>query len=266
MTEPVVVLVPIYKTTLSALEEFSLDVSLQALPERDVMFIAPEGLDCAYYAHRYCGTQFVFFEATYFASIHGYNRLLLSVAFYEAFVRYEFMLILQTDALVLRDELDYWCSQPFDYVGAPWPDGVAVFVNLGRFEGNKGRQVTAFVGNGGLSLRRIGKHIGLLQEFPEAVGYFRQSGSNEDLFFSLMGSLSRDFVVPNEITASRFALELKPDYYFAVNGKQPPMGGHAWWKYDVAFWREQLLVSSLSRELPVELGAPASAGDGVAKP
>jgi hypothetical protein len=53
-------------------------------------------------------------------------------------------------------------------------------------------------------------------------------------------SLSNDFVIPNEITASRFSMELQPSYYYAVNGGHLPMGGHAWWKYEPQFWRPHL--------------------------
>lgn len=60
-----------------------------------------------------------------------------------------------------------------------------------------------------------------------------------------MGALSADFVIPNEITASRFSLELKPSYYFAVNGGKLPMAGHAWWKYEPQFWQNLLSGSTL---------------------
>lgn len=235
-----IVLVPVYQARLSPLEQYSLDTSIAALPGRSLAFIGPAGLDLSFYRARYPGMRFIAFDPASFASIQGYNRLLLDPAFYEGFADYEFMLILQTDAVVLRDELALWCGQAFDYIGAPWPDGVELFVNLGVFEGDRGRRVRAMVGNGGLSLRRIAKHASLLREFPEARQYFTTSGSSEDLFFSLMGGLSRDFVIPNEITASRFAMELKPAYYFSVNGGVAPMGGHAWWKYDMDFWRALL--------------------------
>lgn len=241
--EKCIAVVPVYKPALDALEAYSLDVSLAALPHRRALFVGPQGLDRTYYAARYPALDFVAFHEQFFQSIEGYNRLLLSPAFYRVFEAWEFMLILQTDAVVLRDELDHWCAQPFDYVGAPWPDGVELLVNLGRFEGDRGRRVRAMVGNGGLSLRRVARHISLLEEFPEAAAYFTQSGSSEDLFFSLMGQLSASFVIPNEITASRFSLELSPAYYHAVNGGHAPMGGHAWWKYDVAYWKA-LLPSS----------------------
>lgn len=238
--QSVVVLIPIYKAEPDPLEMYSLDRSLLSLGGRKVFFIGPNGLNRKMYSERYAGTGFIGFDDDYFSSIPGYNRLLLKAEFYQRFSEYEFMLILQTDAIVLRDELDYWCSQPFDYIGAPWPDGYELFVNLGLFEGAYGKRVKVQVGNGGLSLRRIHKCTSLLKEFDVAIGVFDRAGSSEDLFFSVMGALSGDFIIPNEITASRFSLELKPSYYFAVNGGKLPMGGHAWWKHEPEFWRNLL--------------------------
>lgn len=235
-----IVLVPIYSTELGQLEHYSLVNSISALAGRDIRFIGPKGLNIDWYTEKYPGIPFIGFESVFFASIQGYNQLLLSTGFYRQFAEYEFMLVLQTDAIVLRDELDFWCSQPFDYVGAPWPDGYELFVNAGRFEGNNGKHVKVHVGNGGLSLRRVRKCLSLLDEFSVIVDVFDRTGSSEDLFFSVMGALSCDFIIPNEITASRFSLELKPSYYVAVNGGKLPMGGHAWWKYELEFWRAHL--------------------------
>lgn len=232
----IVILVPVYQPTLSALEQFSLDHSLPLLAGRDVRFIGPRGLDRAYYTARYPGVPFDAFEPEDFASIPGYNRLLLSQAFHDRYAAAEFMLILQTDAIVLRDELDHWTSLPYDYVGAPWPQGVQIHVNLDRFAGAQGKTVRALVGNGGLSLRRIGKCRALLDEFPQALDMFRRTGSSEDLYFAVLGQLSSDFVLPNERVAARFSRELQPAHYHAID-PQPPMGGHAWWKYDPGYWR-----------------------------
>lgn len=236
MSASVIVVIPIYKTQLDILERQGLDYSLTKLSAKKVLFIGPSCLDRGFYQETYPELEFVAFDDECFASIAGYNRLLLSESFYQRFAEDEFLLILQTDAIILRDDLDYWCAQPFDYIGAPWPDGVEVYLNLGRFLGDKGKRVRAIVGNGGLSLRRIKKCIALLHEFPEAVDVFIRSGSNEDLFFSLMGLVSNDFLLPNEITASRFATEIKPSYYYSVNGEVVPMGGHAWTLYEKDFW------------------------------
>ena len=244
---PAIVLIPIYKTTLDAFEQYSIDHSLEVLANRPILFIGPEGLDVSYYAARYPKIAFRAYPAHYFASIPGYNHLLLSRSFYTEYLDHEFMLILQTDAIVLRDELDWWCAQAFDYVGAPWPSCFEVIANAGLFEGEYSKHLRAHVGNGGLSLRRIRKCLSLLEEHAVFLDIFEKTGSSEDLFFSLMGQLSNDFIIPNEITASRFSLELRPSYYFRINGGKPPMGGHAWWKYEIDFWRKLL------PEMPVTL-------------
>ncbi len=54
-------------------------------------------------------------------SLRGYNRLLLDVKFYESYSQYEYMLICQTDALILKDGqfLQKFMDMGFDYYGAP---------------------------------------------------------------------------------------------------------------------------------------------------
>ena len=250
--QPVVVIVPIYQPALSALEAYSLDRSMATLQGRDIVFIGPEALDTTWYQARYGAIRYRAYPPEFFASIPGYNRLLLRQSFYREFSDYEFMLICQTDAIALRDELDTWCAQPFDYIGAPWPDGYSLMVNAGRFEGPHGKLVRVTVGNGGFSLRRNRKAIALLDEFAVVLNVFLQTGSSEDLFFSVMGSLSNDFLVPNEITASRFSMELRPSLYHTVNGGHLPMGTHAWWKSEPEFWRPRLPGAPLP-----EPGTPA---------
>jgi hypothetical protein len=233
----VAVVVPIYQAHLSPLEQFSLQHSLAQLrPDRAVYFVGPQGLDYSQYTATFPSVPVITFETKWFESIKGYSRLLLNRLFYERFARYEFMLLLQTDAILLRDDLDQWCASPYDYVGAPWPDGIEIFVNVDQFSGAHGKRVKSTVGNGGLSLRRISQCLALLEEFPQAIQLFEVTGSSEDIFFGVMGALSRSFLVPNEITASTFALELTPEYYFHINGQSAPMGGHAWWKYSPGFW------------------------------
>jgi hypothetical protein len=235
-----IILVPIYQADPSALERYSLEYSLARLGRHELAFIGPAGLDLKYYKERFPERPFIGCDPSYFASIKGYNLLLLSADFYERFQgSHEFMLILQTDAIVLRDELAHWEQQPYDYVGAPWPDGVEILVNLDRFGAVGGKKVRAHVGNGGFSLRRIRPCVELLKEFPQARETFWRTGSSEDLFFSIMGELSTGFVMPGEMTASHFAMELQPQRYLAMNGGRDPMAGHAWWKYDPWFWAER---------------------------
>jgi hypothetical protein len=238
--QKLVIIIPIYKEQLDALEHYSLNRSVAVLSaQQHVVFIGSENLPRAYYTEHYPQIPFMAFSESHFSSIANYNRLLLSHYFYKVFINYQFLLVLQTDAIILRDECEYWCAQPFDYIGAPWPDGYELFVNAGRFEGEYGKAVKVFVGNGGLSLRRIDKCLALLDEFKDILDVFERTGSSEDLFFSVMGALSNNFIIPNEIIASRFSMELKPSLYLTINGGHLPMGGHAWWKYEPDFWRQQ---------------------------
>ena len=203
-----VVLVPIYQSELPADEAYALDKSLPLLQGRPVFFIGPQRLNASWYQARYPHIELLRFEDSYFASIRGYNLLMLSPEFYRRFHRHEFMLVLQTDAILLSDQLDHWAGQPYDYVGAPWPKPIEVMVQLDQFAGPNAQRVSAKVGNGGFSLRRIRKCEALLNEFPQALDMFRRSGSSEDIFFAVMGVLSANFVLPGEMVAAQFALEL----------------------------------------------------------
>jgi len=239
----VVILVPIYKSQLDDIELFSLKFSIAQLKlGRKIKFICPRNLDISFYLFHFESIEFDSFPDSFFESVLGYNQLLLQVEFYRFYSGFKFLLILQTDAIILRDELDFWVVQSFDYVGAPWPAGLLVELNRGRFAGEASRQVRVHVGNGGYSLRRIDKTIELLLDFEEEVaiyfasGFDNISGRNEDVFFAAMAQVSGSFHIPDPVTASLFSTEYPPDYYLKSNGNRPPSGGHAWWKFNREFW------------------------------
>lgn len=94
------------------------------------------------------------FDRKYFVNIAGYNSLLLSTEFYKRFSAYQYILIYQLDAWVFRDELEYWCNKGYDYIGAPWFEGMHNATTNSKFIG---------VGNGGFSLRRVKTHSKILK-------------------------------------------------------------------------------------------------------
>ena len=233
-------LIPVYKPIIDGLELFSLQHSLNVLkPGREVYLICPKSLDYSFYSNSFPTVKFAAFDDQYFQSIGTYSQLLMSKFFYENFKKYEFILISQTDAILLQDELDYWCGQGFDYVGAPWPDALSINVNTDRYKG-KNTRVLCPVGNGGLSLRRVSKCLQLIDEFSDACAEFVSIGMHEDLFFSIFGTLSENFSMPDKTTASYFSMEILPEYFSFLNAGRAPMGGHAWWKYNVHFWLDLL--------------------------
>jgi len=202
------------------------------------VFIAPRSLETQSYRLTYPEAKILRFPDYYFASIKGYNQLMLSQEFYSHFCNFEFVLLLQTDAIILRDDLAHWCKQPYDWIGAPWPNGQTYTIHTDLFRTTP-KKVHTHVGNGGLSLRRVQNCQRLLTEFPESVANFLENSIFEDLFFSVIGTQAPYFTIPNERTAALFSVELQPEFYFQLN-QTLPMGGHAWWRYNLDFWLQHL--------------------------
>jgi hypothetical protein len=229
------VIVPLYKEKLSLQEELTLKHSIFELKIKNLIFLGPTNFDYGYYLDIFKGVEIQKFDDKYFKSVEGYNSLLLNPDFYKNFHNSNFILIYQTDALILKDEIEYWCNQPFDYIGAPWPKKFEYQMEFDNFQ-KKPTKIISDVGNGGFSLRRVSKCLTLLEEFPELLSFFINSKSSEDLFFGIGSKISNNFMAPNEIIASLFSLELDADRYFSINRGKKPMGGHAWEKYQPEFW------------------------------
>ena len=230
------VLIPIYKSELDEDELFSVKTSLSNLQGHDIYWVAPEGLDLSYYNRNFGVITPYFFDPEYFKNIAGYNKLLTSTFFYETFIKYEFCLICQPDAIVLKPELNEWLEKPYDYIGAPWPNGYSLKINTNQIQVSEGVTCTAFVGNGGLSLRRNIACIELLQEFPEISATWRHLGHAEDLFFSLLGTISMKFNIPNIMIAANFSHDIDPIHVQNLINGRIPFGIHAWQKYEKEFW------------------------------
>lgn len=244
-SKSVVVVTPIYKKEFEGNEEIAMRYSYNVLSSYDIWFICPSSLDVAYYQRAFPQVKYVFFPEEFFLSISTYNNLMMSDLFYDYFSDYAYMLVLQADALVLRDDLPYWLSKPYDYVGAPWVEDYSVKIPV-MDSPYSGEGFLVRVGNGGFSLRKITACARVLRELSLIVDRIFYSQDmlvegkyfvNEDVFFSLAGQLSCDFLVPNRICASHFSFEYEPRNWLRLIGKLP-MGTHAWERSDKAFWLE----------------------------
>ena len=159
----VTVVIPIYKTELLDFEIKSLNQCVKILGHHSIVFVQPESLDASSinFEGRISSEKF---PDHYFKSVFGYNRLMLTDSFYERFVHSKYILIYQLDAYVFKDELLYWCSKDYDYIGAPWiasPDkGIKKLLSLFDSKKKKERSKIFYkVGNGGFSLRKVSSHI-----------------------------------------------------------------------------------------------------------
>jgi hypothetical protein len=167
------ILIPVYKPEFSPIEQFSIDYSLAMMPEAKPqlrrpgwprLFLLPGAISGGTIRVLSRGVL-CFGGPVTAASCWGSD-------FYRRFLTREFILILQPDAIVLRDDLDAWMGRPYDYIGAPWPDGIEFTVRRDRFRGDLNRRIRTHVGNGGFSLRRTRKCLALLAEFSEMAGVF----------------------------------------------------------------------------------------------
>ncbi|MBB6111220.1 hypothetical protein HDF23_003988 [Mucilaginibacter lappiensis] len=198
------------------------------------------------------------FDDSYFKDIQGYNALMLSDIFYSRFLKYKYILIHQLDAFVFKDELNYWCDQGFDYIGAPWmreydyPNSFKALkrkikyyfyrrfnVQENNFPSDK--QLENQVGNGGFSLRRVQVFHDLCVNKQKMIQiYLNQNNHtfNEDVFWSIEVNRKRRILkIPRWKAGLKFSIELAPERAMRLNNNQLPFGCHAWDKY-LDFWRD----------------------------
>ncbi|MFQ3674464.1 MAG: DUF5672 family protein [Aggregatilineales bacterium] len=263
-----IIVTPLYRPLLDRDEQQALIHLLHYLPNVPKALICPHRLE---FNSKWFDREP--FPDNYFANVTGYNRLMLSAEFYDRFAAYDYVLIVQLDALVLSSNIESFLQLNVDYMGAPW------FKDQSQPE--KG---FLGAGNGGLSLRRVAacrqalnsaklsvkRAIQLLGDWQDEwmldlqrdlppmrllkkINFIRKTWTrgnhfidqfewNEDYFWALrVPFLVDNFRVASVEQSLRFAFEMFPTYCLHHNNQQLPFGCHAWAKYDRAFWEPHLL-------------------------
>jgi hypothetical protein len=254
---------------LSSDEAMALSRCFEIFAGQYIYFVCGKSFDLNHYNQCLENKTFLIkrFDDRYFTSIDGYSILLLSLHFYRAFKKYDYVLLYQLDAWVFRNELEYWCNKGFSYIGAPWLSGWFFADEHSYFIG---------VGNGGFSLRKIKDHINVLKKFRYFILPFRYLKSflqhpsfrslkslvkniayrnnpfyfyynypydypvHEDVFWGRIASrVFKNFTVPGPDVAIHFAVEVVPSKY--VNDSDLPFGCHAWNRQDPGFWKRYIL-------------------------
>jgi hypothetical protein len=248
------VVVPVYRAALDPHETLSLDRCFRVLGRHHLVMVKPEGLDTAALERRWPFARVETFAPEHLASIEGYNRLLLSPAFYERFLGSEYLLICQLDVFVFRDDLAGWLARGHDYVGAPWISSspLSAAIHRAKFELSRRllgpddkvhpHELRDRVGNGGFSLRRVAFHHRLSSELADTVErYVRRQGTHhfhEDVFWSV--EPERHGVprrAPSAREALAFAFDINPARLYRLAGEQLPMAAHGWSKRrNLRFW------------------------------
>lgn len=224
-----IVVIPVYQA-MNELEKVSLQQAVRVFEQEPICLAAPRSLDVSEYLS-YGSFLIERFDDYYFRNIATYSELLLDVSFYERFSVYDYLLIHQLDAFVFRDELSYFCSLGYDYIGAPWP--------LNRFSH---RMSGSAVGNGGLSLRHVHHSLNVLKKYRERIQreWLPQAALiGEDIFFAWAALQEEaDFTTAPVSVAKRFSLECDVHHVLRhLTVETLPFGIHKWYQMDLAVWR-----------------------------
>ena len=262
------VVVPVYRATLDPNERISLESAFRVLGGHHLVMVKPEGLDTSEVEWRYRFGGVETFDPGYFASIQGYNRLLLSTGFYQRFLASRYLLVCQLDVFVFRDDLAPWVERGYDYVGAPWVSGTALSLRIHKLRMQLGKllpggrdKVHAYetrdrVGNGGFSLRSVATHHRLSIAMRDAIDhYLRNQGTHhfhEDVFWSIEPS-RRGFAhrTPPLEEALSFSWDINPARLHRLSGGRLPMAAHGWYKRrQLAFWEPHVAAARAAAEAP----------------
>ncbi len=269
--QKVVVVIPIHKPDPTKNELASFAQCYKILGMHPIRVVAPQELDTNAYTKTVPDAEFLFIDKIWLSSVEQYNKLKISLYFYNLFKDYEYLLTYELDAWVFRDELLYWCDKGYDYIGAPWFEGYT-------YTGSNKMVVGA---NSGFSLRSISathKIVNRIQKlnmlrglwfkyriqsifsfyrFIKIFGFYFSIKSttkidqillahiyyNEDFILtSIVPQVFRDYKVVPEKEAIEFSFEVNPLLLFQLTGSRLPFGCHAWERYDVHFWKQYIVI------------------------
>lgn len=247
-TSNVAIVMPVYKPIPDTTEQLSFLQAITILHKRAFYFVTYEGFDFSWYKpyldEKNINFEIICFDKDFFTSLRGYNKLMLSEKFYAGFSKFDYILIYQLDAFVFEDKLDWWCSQKYDYIGAPWFEH-----HLSHEDGAK----LWAVGNGGLSLRKVNTFIRLFEKNPYVHSIWRhfkkrerfldcvaKNEDAEDIFYCLkLRGTKLELYIPSPIEAAEFSFELSPSYLYSLLHKLP-MGTHGFTRYEPEFWQKYI--------------------------
>lgn len=245
----VTVVIPIYKEQPSELEIVSLDQTLAVLGHYPIAFMASEDLDTTWYQEHCRGKAAVRIERFAWEGYQGYVNLMIAPEYYRRFQAYEYLFMCQLDAFAFRDELPYWCSLGYDFVGAviyndTWPSITS------RMRQLMGFNTPAYFANSGFCLKKVESFIRMTSRFRHYISFYRWvnrlRGVHEfydDLFISQhFPRLSSRFRMPPKSVAERFGadyMEYDPGRlpFHNQNNENLPFGVHGWIQRELDFWR-----------------------------
>lgn len=226
------IVIPIYEDNLSIISKTSLESLLKNSSDYTknnypIILIGPKKLEkqideISNYLNKDFYVSSHLFDNKYFESTATYSKLLKSYDFYKVFYKFNYILIYQTDCMMLQDDLKTWIDKDYDYVGAP------ILVN------SAGWKIAPVVGNGGCSLRKVSWFLTVtspdgdfLRRYKEKLDKEISSRGEEgykdfeDLYFAELIAYYHGMNKPDYKEALGFAFDMNPDIAFHMSKNLP---------------------------------------------
>jgi hypothetical protein len=242
------VVIPLRLEEPTELEQISLKQILTVLHRHPIALMVPTSLDVGWYEDFCQGHDNVRFERFDWHGYDAFVSLMVDPEFYRRFINYKYMLIHHLDAFVFRDELEKWCAQDYDYIGAVvYNPG---FMNkkdtvLRRLSGFSNPE---YFGNGGFALKKVATFLRITSRFKFYISAFhvirkwRKHGFFDDLFLAQhFPKLSPSFRIAPKAVAQQFGAdsydwEEEEIPFTNRENKTLPFGVHGWIQHNREFW------------------------------
>lgn len=264
MHKRLAIIIPVYKDVIDKFEQASLQKCCLTLDKYEIFLVTHDAVILKEYLEICPKAKVKYFNKKYFNNIEGYNKLMLNLNFYKAFLNFEYIMIYQLDALILKNDIEEWLDKEYDYIGAPWKSitSSGICDNLTQS------------GNGGLSLRKVKSFVSVLRTFNtiytfsyllnraistkkpiqvlKAVLYFLFSNNfyyrlnnfdkNEDLFWGIIVPRKvKTFKIPNPKVAANFSIDTDVQYWLSMIQPKLPTGIHAFNK-NIRIWDKHIEI------------------------
>jgi hypothetical protein len=251
------IVIPIYKEELDCVEEISLNRLNTVIGEKgyDVYLVYPENMTLDNYYKIYKNLLCKSFDPLYFTNTMMYSQLCIDYNFYDAFSNYEYMLIYQLDCYLFFDAIEEWCNKGYDYIGGPIISTDCGWDTLKKNNEKNKKGYQPYVGNGGLSLRKINtfKDIcnpnGELRKTYNLTDEVLANVKYEDKYFCNDLYEYYRLNIPNWKEAFSFAIDMSVDVVYNLFKLDPkPMGIHSvdknirWWKNHIEEFSDKNVI------------------------
>lgn len=270
------VIIPVHKPVIAADEAISLLACKIHLSGYNCYLVYPDGMDTSAYTGIHPGLLLKPVNADWLSSIEKYNKMKVSIGFYQLFAKYEYMLTYELDAYIFNSDLEKAGAFAFDYIGAPFFEGYWAAKPGAAFMAG---------GNSGFSVRNIQscvKALASLKKYRTHWLFYKMLLSrssrlranlnkwtkgkyevfitgrfafdfegfhlNEDVIWSeIIPQLVPSFSIADPISALRFSFEYNLEDSLGLNNGNLPLGCHAWAKHP-GFWSKYIDATTLERK------------------